>query len=46
MKKTSKHGGARKGAGRPKLKDSEKKQTFVIRVTKEQKEEIEKLKKK
>lgn len=37
------HGGARKGAGRPKLKDSEKKQTFVIRVTKEQ---LEKLKKK
>ena len=36
------HGGARKGAGRPKLKDSEKKQTFVIRVTKEQ---LEKLKK-
>ena len=41
----SKHGGSRKGAGRPKLKKSEKKEeTIVIRIPKRLKEEIIKLK--
>ena len=40
-----KHGGKRPGAGRPKLKDSEKKEeTIVMRVPKRLKEKIEKLK--
>lgn len=38
-----KHGGKRSGAGRPKLKDSEKKDTKVIRVPTDKIKEIKKL---
>lgn len=43
MKKKSQHGGKRPGAGRPKLKDSEKKKSKVMRIPDDKIESVKKL---
>lgn len=39
----SQHGGKRQGAGRPKLKDSEKKKSKVMRIPEDKIESVKKL---